>query len=1790
MKYKFILLISSFLLLLSSTEGNKLFGQNTKNKSPASLNLQNRVVSLNESPEALHLATQSASVSNPVLIFLQFSPITKSGTNAQSLRLSKEAYMGAYTFLYCVSSPVEKEMWVTLGITAWAPVEKEDKISLLLKNKRLPPDKPVHLLIQLSKNYEESQLNLLINKSKALSPKYQPWKNQNMIRIQIPFSAVSQWAAAPFVLFIQPEFKPQKLNVMAEGYTNTEIAHQPLNLGGYHLLGTGVTVGIGDDANPHHIDYIDRLRSFNPSAGNDHGNHTTGTVGGNGIVDQRYRGFAPETNLISDFYSQIIANAAVYSDNFDMIATNNSYALIVGDCNYAGIYDAYSVYLDQQAFDLPHLLNCFAAGNDGALSCSPFPTSYGTVVGAYSTAKNVLTVGAIGLTRDIEYYKFSRGPVKDGRIKPEVTAMGYKLTSTGPNNGYKVNSGTSMSTPNVTGGSALLYQRYRQLHGNQDPDNSLIKLILMNGADDIAEPGPDYHYGFGLMNIGRSLKMLDSNRYFSGSLPSGQQESFSFQIPSNTAVAKVMLYWNDPASSPMAAQALVNDLDLTVKNSSNNSFQPLVLNPSPSQVATPATEGEDHTNNVEQVTLNNPVSGTYTIDINGYNIPQGPQNYYVAYSFIPKGIAFQYPYGGEALNAGDSNYVYWQAEDGTQPFTLSLSTDNGANWQVLENNISAGKRAYYWHIASNIHSGNCLLKITRGSESATNKAFTITARPEVMIAPAATQCPGSIRFSWHPVIGATSYQVFKKSGIDMKATGNTSDTTFTITGLSTDSIYWFAVAAIINNKTGIRSVAQSFQPNQGNCSAITQHGDLRLSKILLPKNGRKFTLSALSANATFKVKIQNTDNQPSSSFKISWQLDNSSWQSQNFIYQLGAASSYPFTLPDLNLSTPGNYPLKVAITNLSTPDPVPGNDTLNLVVRQLPNNPIDLSQNYMDGFESFPDFSETGDTVMGVGNSSHWDFEADHNKGRLRSFVNSGITISGSRSVSLDNAINQDGAIDKSSQNYFTGNFNLSNYDTNNAEIRCSFDYLMSGFPKFDTGNQVWIRGNEAAPWQPFYKFKIDSNNLGALFSSGSLSISDVLSRAGQNFSTATQIRFCQRDTSQIESAYYGNGLTMDNFSLYLVHNDIQLLALDSILHFNCALSNQVPLKIKVYNSVQNTVYNIPVTYVLDNNPPVTEIIDSISGKDTVQYAFQTKMDLSATTQHSLSAWCAAPNDSYHLNDSILNFIIHNQPVISNFPYLQDFEGSNGYFYTEGANNSWAYGTPNSPKVKYAASGSKAWKTNLTGTYNDNELSYLYSPCFDISNLQNPTLSFSMLSDIETNPTDSSLYDQAYLEYTTDGINWQRLGAAGAGYNWYNNAVANAWTKEGESWWHVATLPLPQTQGTISFRFVLKSDPGSTYEGLAIDDIHVYDLQNPIYTGDSLPAALSKNVPAGDTVNYLENNQLLATIINPGILLNNTTVQRFSHQDFINFDSSQYFLPENFVIKSDNSPGDSVELHLYVLGDAMKLIRNDISCPSCASINEIYRMGISQYSDEDKFKENSSLKDNTTGQWNYIPWQKIRYIPYDKGYEAKVKVSKFSEIWFNSGGPDGNATLNQRLFDFQAKHLGSRRASLIWHSQTDVNTTNYFVQRADSNLNFQTIGEMAATHQNGHSYIFLDTPLLYHSFVLYRILYQNVNGNLYSSPIRRLDWSGESGNIWLYPNPVHNGVFYLAWFKGNDEPLKWQLFDNSGKLLHTGQTSGNGFNDMEVISIGKWGLASGIYLLRVVTKDNTQTFKVVYQR
>ncbi len=480
--------------------------------------------------------------------------------------------------------------------------------------------------------------------ARIVSNKIQP---ERIVFIQADRPALLRIAALPFVSYLGfQSLKPTMLNY------NNRAAHGLDALGapsGRNLQGNGVTLGIGDNADPYsHIDFTGRLIDRCPDSADVHGTHTTGTAAGAGILDPRYKGMAPQATIVSQSFTDIITNAPTYVMDYNMVLTNNSYTDALGGCIGEGEYDGTSNYLDNQLNLLPHLMHNFAAGNDGLNTCSPYLPHFGTIKSGLQCAKNIISVGELDNTSYTINLGSSRGPVNDGRIKPEIVAGGVNIISTLPWNTYAPETGTSMASPTVTGALALLYQRYRQLNGGADPTAALIKAVVCNSATDLGNPGPDYTYGFGMLNTRTAVETIENHQYFSGALNNGGNDSYTITgVPAGVQQVKIMLYWMDPPAAPFSATTLVNNLDLTVVSPDAVLHHPMILNSNPGNVNDNAVEGVDNLNNIEQVVINTPPGGTFTVKVAGTNIPFGPQNYVIAYQIIQPSVTVEYPFGNE---------------------------------------------------------------------------------------------------------------------------------------------------------------------------------------------------------------------------------------------------------------------------------------------------------------------------------------------------------------------------------------------------------------------------------------------------------------------------------------------------------------------------------------------------------------------------------------------------------------------------------------------------------------------------------------------------------------------------------------------------------------------------------------------------------------------------------------------------------------------------------------------------------------------------------------------------------------------------------------------------------------------------------------------------------------------------------------------------------------------------------------------------------------------------------------
>jgi len=114
---------------------------------------------------------------------------------------------------------------------------------------------------------------------------------------------------------------------------------------------------------------------------------------------------------------------------------------------------------------------------------------------APSDANNILACGAVDIFGDIAYFS-SRGPTYDGRIKPELCALGYNVQSAFAyydDTGYIYSSGTSFSTPLIAGAAAVL------LSANPTLTVPQIRRALKETAHQSSNP--DNNYGWGIIDI-----------------------------------------------------------------------------------------------------------------------------------------------------------------------------------------------------------------------------------------------------------------------------------------------------------------------------------------------------------------------------------------------------------------------------------------------------------------------------------------------------------------------------------------------------------------------------------------------------------------------------------------------------------------------------------------------------------------------------------------------------------------------------------------------------------------------------------------------------------------------------------------------------------------------------------------------------------------------------------------------------------------------------------------------------------------------------------------------------------------------------------------------------------------------------------------------------------------------------------------------------------------------------------------------------------------------------------------
>ncbi len=337
-----------------------------------------------------------------------------------------------------------------------------------------------------------------------------------------------------------------------------------------------------------------------PYDDNGHGTHVAATIAGTGEGNSSYKGVAPGAALIglkvlnsagSGTMSNVtaaidwaVANKATY--NIKVIS------LSLGTDGSSDGTDSTSVAINN-AFNAG-IVPVVAAGNAGPGKAT---------IGSPGAAAKALTVGAFGDVGEKGFFLTdfsSRGLTADGRVKPDIAAPGYNITSakTNSTNQYVTYSGTSMATPFTSGTAALI------LDANPSLTPAQVVSYITGTAQDWGPAGQDLDYGFGRLDSYAAIKAaggytgtgpaVPTHLYKSDSLSASKKyDEFTISIPDTTYPIAVTLISPNWTSS--------QDFDL------------FLYNPSGTEVA--SSEG---TTRQENISYTPTAAGTYKIKVLAY--------------------------------------------------------------------------------------------------------------------------------------------------------------------------------------------------------------------------------------------------------------------------------------------------------------------------------------------------------------------------------------------------------------------------------------------------------------------------------------------------------------------------------------------------------------------------------------------------------------------------------------------------------------------------------------------------------------------------------------------------------------------------------------------------------------------------------------------------------------------------------------------------------------------------------------------------------------------------------------------------------------------------------------------------------------------------------------------------------------------------------------------------------------------------------------------------------------------
>ncbi|MCD6329181.1 MAG: S8 family serine peptidase, partial [Candidatus Cloacimonetes bacterium] len=723
----FLYFISVINAQTSNNQEDVKFKKNRKSfQNRGMLDLKSRAVEFKKEEFLLDITDKTES--KKVYLKLK-SPITKNLKNKlKKYGVTLINYVSDNTYIVELNEDKFQKLKGQFSVYGFAEIDPADKMTEQLYKQRIPAYAKDGDYIKVTVSvFDDVSFEEAVSEMRSLGCRIESnnFSRSHKLKIYVKPSTITNLAELEFVKYIEeisPPAMPNNINAGKlsnvfwdnDGNTISGLFEQDFRESPpvpYGFKGDGINVAVKDCGKIYaHSDLYGRLTIAENDYVSDHATHVAGTIGAtlslndndgntggmaelaNIISFSVYIPFShpivptPDTDYAEDLYTALIQYNAPIS--------NNSWGLVVGWGYYvSGNYLQYrwedNIYLfgnytsDTQDFDEfiydyydNDALVLKSAGNDRGDYDITDPDNHDGVlyddeyyycILPISSAKNIITVGALGVDENETIISdfSSFGPTDDGRVKPDLVADGFELYSTIKDNAYDYKDGTSMSCPVVTGICALIHEAYEYAYGEY-PTADIVKALLCNYAEDLGNPGPDFSYGFGLVDAKASIDAVlnydgaEGGHIVKGVIgETGDYLEYQFDILADLYDNEsITLVWIDPPGNPSVDNAIVNDLDVYVVYNDNetNVYYPFYFkeyddfNETESTVDPTENAKNDglFTNRydtVEQVVLfdkfrDNIPAGEYKIVVYGRNISSLNQPFALVTSIGFKGLTF----------------------------------------------------------------------------------------------------------------------------------------------------------------------------------------------------------------------------------------------------------------------------------------------------------------------------------------------------------------------------------------------------------------------------------------------------------------------------------------------------------------------------------------------------------------------------------------------------------------------------------------------------------------------------------------------------------------------------------------------------------------------------------------------------------------------------------------------------------------------------------------------------------------------------------------------------------------------------------------------------------------------------------------------------------------------------------------------------------------------------------------------------------------------------------------------